>query len=373
MSVKTGVVEPELGETRLCPEPWLHPAIRADGGVMRCCFGGLDFGIVGAESSFSQILNSDSARLSREQLLSGRLDEVCRMCPRFPIVKLEEYRSYIESMRRHAGALSGALTDAVVPISVWLEMTSQCNLRCVYCHQAGANWISDDLPPAAIDAVIQELILLGVKRVSLTGRGENTFMPGWEKYAERLLDAGVSVVIITNLARPITDHEARIFARMSNVGVSIDTVDRAVFKRVRTSDVRIVLENVVKIMATVRKQPNPDFRMGWTAVVSADVAPGFLDLAATAVALGVSRVEFQCLIGLGGEQNNRLATIDEMPIDVAVGVARAVRDAEQFLINKLGPDGVFVAAGLRTFIDKSMGAQPQEQSQSIWEVLAKDE
>jgi len=350
--MKTGVKEPGPGETRLCRDPWLAPAVRADGGVMRCCYGGVDFGRIGSGPSLSDLFMSDSARLARRQLLTGNLDAMCRICPRFPVVTVEEYRKHIDWMLGHfqtTGEIVDDLTDAVVPEMVWLELTSRCNLRCIYCHQATREFVHHELPLKTIDSVVDALIGLGVPQVSLTGRGENTVIAGWEVHAERLLDAGVKVMIITNLARPITEHEARTFARMKEVCLSIDTVDRTMFKQLRTGDVRIALENVAKILAANQRLRNPDFTMRWSAVVTAATAPGLLDVAAMAVALGVSRVEFHCLIGIDGIlPDRRPATLDEMdPVTVA-GIGAAVQAAEKFLIDRLGPQGVFVAPGLRS-------------------------
>jgi hypothetical protein len=74
-------VTPSAGRgTRDCLDPWFFVLITAGGGLQACC-NRPAFAPLGREKSLSDVLNSDSIRELRRQLLSGELDEWCANCP----------------------------------------------------------------------------------------------------------------------------------------------------------------------------------------------------------------------------------------------------------------------------------------------------
>lgn len=358
--IKSGVPIPGPGQTRLCRDPWIYPAILADGEIVRCCFGGASFGTWTVGASLIELMNSPGARAARQTLLDGTLDGVCRNCPRFPIVSVEDYRPHIEwlqSTMQHTASKAHTtdLTSCATVDNIWLELTSRCNLRCVYCHQSSQDFHGQDMPVHVIDELIDQLITLGIKGVSLTGRGENTFLPGWERYAERFLDHGIKVSIITNLARPISDRESRLFARMAEVCVSIDSLDRDVFKRLRTGDVRIVLHNVARILGAAVRIANPGFEMRWAAVISAPMAPGLVDLVATGIAMGVKRFSFLNLLGVNGVGGpNHPGTFADLDQTSLLSIRRAVEAATALIRERCGDGALDLQPDLLAAIDQAL-------------------
>ena len=66
--------------TRDCLDPWFFVLITA-GGMLQACCNRPAFAPLRTEESLSDVLNSDSIRELRRQLLSGELDEWCANCP----------------------------------------------------------------------------------------------------------------------------------------------------------------------------------------------------------------------------------------------------------------------------------------------------
>lgn len=66
--------------TRDCLDPWFFAFITA-GGMLHACCNRPAFAPLRREERLSDVLNSDSIRELRRQLLSGELDEWCANCP----------------------------------------------------------------------------------------------------------------------------------------------------------------------------------------------------------------------------------------------------------------------------------------------------
>ncbi|MEO6708728.1 MAG: radical SAM protein [Planctomycetota bacterium] len=113
-----------------------------------------------------------------------------------------------------------------------LELTTRCNLRCVYCAVSQPEYVGRDLQldVASTLAAIREL---GVGEVQLSAHGEATLVPGWHDIARALEDAGLRVLLTTNLSKRFSLEELAALARMQTIAVSIDTADPELFARLR--------------------------------------------------------------------------------------------------------------------------------------------
>lgn len=175
---------------------------------------------------------------------------------------------------------------------VMVEYTSNCNLRCAYCAVSGPNWIGKDLPQPMADRITQQIIKMKTKLAVIHGHGETTMIEGWEKHARQLADAGVALSICSNLAKIYTDDELLTLAKFKHLAVSLDTVDVALFKKLRRGgDVRHVIFNMARIRAIAKRIKNP-ISISWSIVCCDKTIWGLEELVELGISLGVNAFTF---------------------------------------------------------------------------------
>lgn len=118
------------------------------------------------------------------------------------------------------------------PRFVILELTTRCNLRCLYCALSQPSFHGRDLEFDR-DAMIAELARIGVRNVQISGHGEATIVPQWHVIARSLQDAGIRIQLTTNLAKQLSAEELAVFTRMQCITLSCDTVDPELFHKLR--------------------------------------------------------------------------------------------------------------------------------------------
>lgn len=79
---------------------------------------------------------------------------------------------------------------------VW-ELTLACNMRCQHCGSFAGTPRDDELSPAELLSIADQLTEMGCEKVTLSG-GEPTLCPTWPEVGRRLSDRGVRVNIISN-------------------------------------------------------------------------------------------------------------------------------------------------------------------------------
>jgi len=174
---------------------------------------------------------------------------------------------------RVAGPLWCALTSRL-PLdltysdsTLWinLELTSRCNLRCVYCGKSYSDEgkRAYDFPEEWIAPSMETLHRRGLWLVVASGIGESTIRKGWQGICRSLHDAGLNLTIISNLARPLTREDIAAFIRFNSIQVSIDTADPELFARIRRgARLKTVLMNIDRIRASADSEGvrQPEFR-----------------------------------------------------------------------------------------------------------------
>ena len=92
MSSKVYSVAPTAERnTRDCLDPWFFTMIQSDGGVRPCC-NRPPFARLTASASLAEILDHPAQRELRQQLLDGRMDELCTNCPSKPLTDVSALR-----------------------------------------------------------------------------------------------------------------------------------------------------------------------------------------------------------------------------------------------------------------------------------------
>ncbi len=182
---------------------------------------------------------------------------------------------------------------------VRLDLTTRCNLRCVYCAVSHSTYkgidMDSDLARRAVDTILQVDREQRLSAVHINGHGETTFRTDWVDICRPLLDGGLPLVMTTNLAKNYSQDELLALAQMDIIMVSIDTADAELLKRLRRRvDLRQIVTNINAIRAT-------SIRVGrWGLGPAFEFSCGLYDqnsivmedFARFAVALGVQGVGF---------------------------------------------------------------------------------
>lgn len=124
--------------------------------------------------------------------------------------------------------------DLLVPRAriVMLELTTRCNLRCVYCAVSKPDYVGQDheLDPRAL---VRSIAALRPHEVQISGHGESTLVKGWVELARDLLDQGCPVTMISNLAKRLSDEEVDVMSQFAGLTVSCDSANPETFATLR--------------------------------------------------------------------------------------------------------------------------------------------
>jgi MoaA/NifB/PqqE/SkfB family radical SAM enzyme len=174
-----------------------------------------------------------------------------------------------------------------------IELTSRCNLRCVYCAVSQPGYQGVDLDLSCIDEVLDTLEDRRVKLININGHGETTLIKEWSDVCVRMLNRGLRLGIVSNFARRLEDTEVEVFSRFEQVCVSCDTVDPELFTALRRkAKLSVLLENMSRIQEQCRKANIAGPRFSWSVVVSDKTVMDLERLADKGMQVGVKHFEF---------------------------------------------------------------------------------
>jgi len=98
-------------------------------------------------------------------------------------------------------------------LSMELELSRECNLRCVYCYASSGKKLSNELTREEIASALDQAIGLGARRIIVIGGGEPLLYPGVMEIMRDLRGRGIIVDLFTN-GTLITPALARELAAM---------------------------------------------------------------------------------------------------------------------------------------------------------------
>ncbi len=181
-----------------------------------------------------------------------------------------------------------------------VELSTSCNLACVYCHFAPLDRRGNDMPVDTIEHVIEFCTSFPIDVVTLSGDAEITMYKGWETVAKRLLDASVNLRTICNFTNGIfSEEQVDAFSQFSEILVSLDTADAQLLKKTRyRADLRTITLNVMAIRAKCILDGRPQPRFICNTVVSDKNFTVLDKLTAFAIAAGFNIISLQRLVGL---------------------------------------------------------------------------
>lgn len=124
--------------------------------------------------------------------------------------------------------------ETLPPIAVELHWTSDCNYDCVHCSYGSRRQSKGRLSVEQIDGVVEDLIELKAAAVYISGGGEPTVLKGWHKYAQRLIDGGIEVALITN-GVALAPAQADVLSRMNYIAVSVYSTNENEYRQITES------------------------------------------------------------------------------------------------------------------------------------------
>lgn len=83
-------------------------------------------------------------------------------------------------------------------LSLWINLSNLCNLRCRYCFNAAGKALSGELKLYEILRMMSEFKLLGGKKIVIVGSGEPTIDPNFELIIFNAYTLGLETVLFTN-------------------------------------------------------------------------------------------------------------------------------------------------------------------------------
>ena len=173
-----------------------------------------------------------------------------------------------------------------------LELTSRCNLRCVYCAVSQPTYQGVDLDLGRFDELVETLAERQVELVWVNGHGETTMIDGWDALCRRLLARGFKLAIVTNLSRPLEEAEIETLSRFDQVCVSCDTIDPELFTRLRRkAKLSVLLEGQAQILDRAKRSGRSGPRISWSCVVSDQNVVGLAELVRKGIDSGVRHFE----------------------------------------------------------------------------------
>lgn len=178
----------------------------------------------------------------------------------------------------------------VNPITILLELTSKCNLKCKMCPRTEN--ISDNID---IDFALGEMILQEIQphKVIFSGRGEPFLNKDILKFIEYAKSKGAYLKILTN-GTLITPELAREVVKLGTdcIEFSVDAARPETYKRIRGADFHQVLSGI-EAFSKIQRRNVTTLQANFA--IQSDNSHEMLDFARLMTDLGVKRVNYQML------------------------------------------------------------------------------
>ena len=108
-------------------------------------------------------------------------------------------------------------------LSLELEFTKKCNLRCVYCYASAGDALNGELTLDELIGVIEQARQLGARTIVLLGGGEPLLFPHVKEVIRHIHSLGLSQAVFTNgmlltkeLCRFLSDHHVKVAIKFNS-------------------------------------------------------------------------------------------------------------------------------------------------------------
>ncbi|HTL48038.1 MAG TPA: radical SAM protein [Verrucomicrobiae bacterium] len=226
-----------------------------------------------------------------------------------------------------------------------LELTSRCNLSCVYCAVSKPGYHGQDFDLGRFADLVEDLKRRGTFFVMVSGHGETTLVRDWDRLCRELQQEGLQLMLNTNLSKPLTEPEVETLADFHALNASCDTVDPELFSRLRRHGrLDLFFRNMERIQSVSARTGRHPY-WAWNAVVS-DVSVWHLpEWAEEGVRRGVQSFNMHTLAAYEDRPGIfRARPLDHLP-EPQRAEARTVLEKTQEIVKK---------SGRETFIQDSL-------------------
>lgn len=141
-------------------------------------------------------------------------------------------------------------------LSLELELSRVCNLRCVYCYASSGEPLTNELSLAEIYDIIDQGLELGVKKVIVLGGGEPMLYPHLREVIDYLLARDIAVDLFTNGINLTNEFAAWLHQR--RVGVVLKMNSREEQVQDALAGRKGAYANILKAMRALRHAGYPD-------------------------------------------------------------------------------------------------------------------
>jgi len=179
---------------------------------------------------------------------------------------------------------------------VLFELTSRCNLKCVYCAVSQPSYHGQDLE-VEHESIVSQTFALHPTEVQISGHGETTLVRGWQLLAREFLRRGLPLSLTTNLSKKFSAEEINVLCELTRITVSCDTTDPELFAKLRRGSKLDAMErNLRAIVDTCRARKRQQPYIALNCTVMQQNIGGLVDVVRWALAHKISCVSLVNLV-----------------------------------------------------------------------------
>ena len=113
-------------------------------------------------------------------------------------------------------------------LSIELEFTRKCNLRCIYCYSSAGEPASNELNIGELQSVLRQAKDLGARKIILLGGGEPLLFNGLKDIIEYISSLGLKQILFTNGTLLDADNSGFLFKNKVSVIVKHNSTSSAI-------------------------------------------------------------------------------------------------------------------------------------------------
>ncbi len=216
---------------------------------------------------------------------------------------------------------------------VRLDVTSRCNLRCVYCAVSHSKYrgldMSDAIVRQGIDLILDLSKYNPLETIDLNGHGETTYREGWTEICFALVERGIRVRLTSNFAKNFSEVELEALASMESIAISVDTADTGLLRGIRRRvDLRQIIASIAFVRATALRLHRHPPEFGFLCGLYDKNTSDWDSFARLAVGLGITRMELWSLTphdGLDVPEKSRVRPLDDLTEQELIPRIRSIR------------------------------------------------
>jgi MoaA/NifB/PqqE/SkfB family radical SAM enzyme len=167
-----------------------------------------------------------------------------------------------------------AARDAGRLLSLRIETSRACNLRCRYCYAESGRALDDELPFDTLASVVSQAATLGARSVVIIGGGEPTIYPRFRELVEHVHGLSMTPVVFTNGVAVTRELAGFLHARGASVMTKLDSLDADLqdFLAGRKGAARLIRRGLENLLAAGFGRPEHPrlLRLGVSFVTNSD-------------------------------------------------------------------------------------------------------